>query len=554
MKLQKKSLYILLAISSILLTVLVFLFLTFNTESVELNITDGETITLEYGVDPLPTVTALYWESIFDQEGSAVTVTQTGTVDLTTIGTYTVSYSASYEDTSAEATQTYVIEDTTAPTIELNGGSIGYYSPGYTYVETGYTATDLHDGDVTAQVIRTENETSVEYSVTDSFGNTATVTRTIECKDVVAPILELTNGDNIIVPFGTPFVDPGFLATDDVDGDITASVVVEGTIDTSIYEKQMLTYTVTDSSGNTTTLQRYVVIQELSPPSLTLAGEESLFLEIGQPYTEAGYSSIDNVDGDITSQVVVTGSVDTSKAGTYTITYTSTDSSNNTTTRTRRIYVYDPNTPPNGKIIYLSFDDGPGPYTQRLLDILDKYNVKVTFFVTNQSAKYQNMIGEAYRRGHTIALHTYSHVFSDIYSSVSAYYADLNKISDICVAQTGVKPTIVRFPGGTSNMISKNYCPGIMTALAASLPANGYQYCDWNIDSKDAAGASTASAVAYNVISAIPRFQNSYVLQHDTKSFSVDAVEEIVRWGLANGYTFAPMDASTPMYHHPVRN
>jgi len=555
MKTRKKSLYILLAISSVLLTLTIFFVLMFKTASVELSIEDENQVTLEYGVDPLPVVTALYWESVFDQEGTPVEVTQRGWADLNEVGTYTITYSAAYEDEKASATQTIHIQDTTAPTIELAGGEIGYYSPGYTYTEAGFSATDLHDGDLTAQVIRTETASSVSYTVSDSFGNTTTVNRTLECKDIVPPVLELTNGDNIIVAFGSTFADPGFMAFDDVDGDLTASVVVEGSVDTSIYDKQTLTYTVTDSSGNTTQLVRHITIQELTPPVLTLAGEESLFLKLGEAYTEAGYSATDNADGDITSKVVVSGSVDTSKIGIYTITYSATDSSNNTSTRTRRIYVYDPNnSTPNGKVIYLSFDDGPGPYTQRLLDILDKYNVKVTFFVTNQSSKYQNMIGEAFRRGHTIALHTYSHVFSDIYSSEAAYYNDLNKISDICVAQTGVKPSIVRFPGGTSNMVSARYCPGIMSALTRSLPANGYQYCDWNVDSNDAAGSNTAAEVAYNVISAVPRHQNSYVLQHDTKSYSVTATEEIIRWGLANGYTFMPLTPSTPMYHHPARN
>lgn len=527
----------------------------FKTSSIELSIENNSEVTLEYGVDPLPNVTALYWESIFDQEGTSVPVTQEGEVDLTQIGTYSVTYTAVYEDKKSTVTQSIIIEDTTAPKIELIGGEIGYYSPGYTYVETGFAATDLYDGDLTEQVVRTETATDVTYSVTDSYGNTSTMVRTLECKDIVPPTIELTNGESIIVAYGSTFTDPGFIALDDVDGDISASVMVEGTIDTSIYNKQVLTYTVTDSSGNTTQILRHITIQELTPPVLTLAGEERLFLKLGEAYTEAGYSAIDNADGDITSQVIVSGSVDINTIGTYVITYSSTDSSNNTSVCTRRIYVYDPSgTTPNGKIIYLSFDDGPGPYTQNLLDILDKYNVKVTFFVTNQSPKYQNMIGEAYRRGHTIAIHTYSHVFSDIYASETAYYNDLNKIRAICEEQTGVTPTIVRFPGGTSNMISKRYCTGIMTALTQSLPANGYQYCDWNVDSQDAAGANTAATVAYNVISAVPKFQNSYVLQHDTKSYSVAAVEEIICWGLANGYTFMPMNSATPMYHHPAKN
>jgi len=130
----------------------------------------------------------------------------------------------------------------------------------------------------------------------------------------------------------------------------------------------------------------------------------------------------------------------------------------------------------------------------------------------------------------------------------------LNSMSNICVAQTGVKPTIVRFPGGTSNTISKKYCVGIMSALTKSLTANGYQYCDWNVDSRDADDARTSDAVARNVIKHVQGKSRSIVLQHDIYEYSVAAVEEIICWGLANGYTFLPMSEDTPMVHHDPNN
>lgn len=556
---KNENLYKIIALASVCVCILAVVLIFFLTkDSLELSAKDGETITLEYGIDTVPAVTALYWDSVFDKEGTTVPVTSEGNVDETALGTYTITYSATYKKLSTSATQTIIIQDTTAPVITLTGGEIGYYSPGYTYTESGFTAIDNYDGDITDKVVSTQTEDSITYTVTDSLGNATTITRKLECKDVVAPVLTLNDGDHLEIARGSTFKDPGATALDDVDGDLTASITVSGNIDTSVYGEQSLTYSVTDSSGNISELQRNVVVKELTPPELTLSGGSRIFVKLGDSYSEPGYSATDNADGDLTSKVVVNGSVDTSKIGSYTITYTSTDSSNNVSTQKRTVYVYAPqgstNVEPNGKIVYLSFDDGPGPYTQQLLDILDKYNVKVTFFVTNQFSDYQYLIGEAYRRGHTIAMHTYSHKFDVIYTSESAYFNDLNQIQAICEAQTGVSPTIVRFPGGTSNTTSKKYCPGIMTALTQSLPANGYQYCDWNVDSKDAGGATTSSAVANNVISAIPNFQNSFVLQHDTKQYSVLAVEEIICWGLANGYTFMPMDANTPMYHHPTNN
>ena len=209
---------------------------------------------------------------------------------------------------------------------------------------------------------------------------------------------------------------------------------------------------------------------------------------------------------------------------------------------------------PGNKVVYLTFDDGPSRYTSRVLDILDKYGVKATFFVTNQFPAYQYMIGETYRRGHTIALHTYTHNYATVYASEDAYYHDLSMINDICVRQTGVAPNIVRFPGGTSNTVSKRYCKGIMSTLANSISYHGYYYCDWNVSSGDAGGAKTRAAVANNVISGIKRHSVSVVLQHDITSHSVEAVDDIIFWGLSNGYTFLPMSETTPMVHFAPQN
>lgn len=555
---KKKNLYKLIAISAAFLCLLTLILFIFNSDSLELSAKDGDVLTLEYGIDSIPTVTALYWDSIFDKEGEPVDVTSNGYIDENAIGTYYITYTATHEKKTVSATQTIIIQDTTAPTITLTGGETGYYSPGYTYQETGYTAVDNYDGDITEQVVCTQNTDRITYTVTDTFGNATTIVRQLECKDVVAPAITLHGEDRVEVVYGSTYTDLGATAVDDVDGDVTALLSVSGMIDTTLLGEQYLTYTVADSNGNIAQKERVIVVKESTPPELSLIGEERLFVKLNEEYIEPGYSAMDNADGDISPLVIVEGTVDVTKIGAYTLTYTSTDSSNNSTSVTRTVYVYSAqgttDVEPNGKIVYLTFDDGPGPYTEQLLDILDKYNVKVTFFVTGQYSDYHDMIGEAHRRGHTIALHTYSHRFENIYASTSAYYDDLNKIKSLCIEQTGVAPTIVRFPGGTSNTTSKNYCSGIMTSLTQSLPANGYQYCDWNVDSKDAGGATTSHAVAQNVISAISEFKNSFVLQHDTKQYSVEAVEEIICWGLANGYTFMPMDANSPMFHHPALN
>ena len=206
------------------------------------------------------------------------------------------------------------------------------------------------------------------------------------------------------------------------------------------------------------------------------------------------------------------------------------------------------------KVIYLTFDDGPGPYTEKLLNILDDYNVKVTFFVTNGNPEYRDLIGEAYRRGHTVAIHTYSHDYSDVYSSKEAYYDDLNKMQEIILEQTGETTTLFRFPGGSSNMVSRKYCKGIMSLLTKSLEEDGYHYFDWNVSSADAGGTTETSVVVNNVINGCSGKRASIVLQHDIKGFSVDAVAQIIEWGLRNGYTFRGLDENSPTAHHGINN
>ena len=127
-------------------------------------------------------------------------------------------------------------------------------------------------------------------------------------------------------------------------------------------------------------------------------------------------------------------------------------------------------------------------------------------------------------------------------------------MNDIIIAQTGKSADIVRFPGGSSNTISRRYCRGIMSQLVCAVQERGFRYCDWNVSSGDAGATTSTSQVVNNVIDGIKSNNVSIVLQHDIKNFSVDAVEQIIEWGLSEGYTFLPITSTTPMSHHGVNN
>lgn len=207
----------------------------------------------------------------------------------------------------------------------------------------------------------------------------------------------------------------------------------------------------------------------------------------------------------------------------------------------------------NGKIIYLTFDDGPSIYTDEILNILDKYNVKATFFVVC-SKDLPEFSKKYIEKGHTIGLHSCTHKYSDIYSSEEAYFNDLNKLSNIIEESSGYKSKYIRFPGGSSNSVSK-FNRGIITRLANKLKDQGYKYYDWNIDSNDAGGASSEQVYS-NVIGALENNDRniSMVLMHDTKVSTKDALENIIKKALEMGYTFGNINDYTPEVHHYINN
>ena len=377
-------------------------------------------------------------------------------------------------------------------------------------------------------------------------GKTNTIERIVNVFDNEAPIIEAE--DNIYVCPDTNVEEAIFdyKSTDNYDGDITNSIIKN-------YDNNIIYLTARDSSNNETTKAINVEFKDIINPTIDLSGKEEMYVLRGQAYKEPGYTATDNCDGDITDKVVVENNIDTSKNGTYQVKYTVTDSGGNTYEKKRTVKVYTKSTTivPSGTTIYLTFDDGPGPYTNKLLDILKKYDVKVTFFVTAQSWN-ASTIKRAYNEGHTIALHTYSHSYGKIYASVDAYFDDLNKIDALVYDAIGIHSNLVRFPGGSSNTVSK-ITPGIMTTLAAMLEERGYKYFDWNVGSSDTSSISS-DQIANNIINSLSGRTAYIVLQHDIKSRSVDAVEKVIKYGLEHGYQFRALDETSPTAHHRIAN
>ncbi len=375
--------------------------------------------------------------------------------------------------------------------------------------------------------------------------------RIVKVVDATAPVITLKTVPGYMTLPGEDYVEEGYTAQDDYDGDITDKVQVRK-------ENDVVYYTVKDSSGNETTVQRPIIRTDITPPVITLKGDASITINAGSAYEEPGYTAIDNIDGDITDQVEISGSVNIYHAATYTLIYSVTDSHGNTATAERTVVVKPIKQPttqtPGGKVIYLTFDDGPRGHTQRLLNILDQYDAKATFFVINTGHKMKENLNAIVNGGHGIGIHSVSHKYEEIYASEEAFFADLYGMQKIIKDYTGVTTTMMRFPGGSSNNVSKQYCPGIMTQLTQAVTDQGFQYFDWNVSSGDAGSTKDTNQVVANVINGIQGKQYAIVLQHDIHDYSVDAVEQIIIWGYQNGYTFEALTPNSPTCHHKVNN
>lgn len=370
--------------------------------------------------------------------------------------------------------------------------------------------------------------------------------RYVDIVDDVAPEIVLSGNSEVVICPNAKYNEDGFVAMDNYDGDITGNVKV-------VAKDDVISYSVFDSSNNSFTINRYVERKDNESPSLKLNGNSTYNIVVGNEFSDPGYVVSDNCSDDV--KVNVSGSVDTKKVGTYELVYTAVDESGNSVNVKRYVRVNKKEINNTG-VIYLTFDDGPSiDSTPKVLDILDKKGIKATFFVINHSDELNYLIKRAYDAGHSIGLHSYTHSYSKIYSSKENYYNDLSLISDKVEKIIGEKVMIIRFPGGGSNTISKKYNKGIMSDLTKEVVELGYRYYDWNVSSGDAGGAKSSDDVYKNVIKGLRKNSNNIVLMHDfSKSKSVGALEDIIDYGLANGYRFDKIDMTTPMIRHKVNN
>ena len=367
--------------------------------------------------------------------------------------------------------------------------------------------------------------------------------------------ITLAGEEEMTLPYGDTYVDPG--ATAALEGkDIRIfDRALDVEMQSNVNPMTPGDYTVTYRAHRLfykQEVERIVHVVDVNPPVLVL-GEAPAGINRGDTWTDS-YEAFDDFDGNISGRVQVSGYVDTNMAGDYQLQYSVTDTAGNIATAERTVTVFEKADPITGsKIVFLTFDDGPSSNTSRLLDILAAHNVKATFFVTNNGGSYEDLIQREYEEGHTVAVHTLTHNFDQVYSSEAAYWEDFDAMNDIIEGYTGQRARMFRFPGGSSNTIS-SFNPGIMTRLAEDAAEMGYEYYDWNVDSNDAGGTTTSEGVFENITSGLRYTDVAVVLCHDTHDYTVGAMDDLLTWGEENGYTFLPLAYGITECHHTIVN
>ena len=413
------------------------------------------------------------------------------------------------------------------------------------YVEKGYTA-KMIGKDLTSDV---KVEGKVNYNklgdykikyIVNVAGIKFTEERIVKVRDTSKPSITLNGEKDTYVCPNTKYKDEGAKAYDNYDKNITSKIKTEQKDDSVVY-------TVSDSSKNTASITRKLIYEDKTAPEIKLNGGEEVYISVGESFNDPGYSAHDNCDGDITNKVKASGSVNANEQGSYELVYTVEDSNKNKGEVKRRVIVS------NG-IIYLTFDDGPNMgTTDVILDILKEEGVKATFFVTNKGD--DSLIKREFDEGHTVALHTASHDYAKVYASDEAYFADLYSVQDRVKRITGQESKIIRFPGGSSNTVSRRYSVGIMSRITKETLNRGFKYYDWNLSSGDAAGGHPTSSDIYNnVVNNLRHDRVNMVLMHDIKTYTRDALRDIIKYGKQNGYKFEKITMDTEMVTQRVNN
>lgn len=359
------------------------------------------------------------------------------------------------------------------------------------------------------------------------------------------PKIELIGDECIELDVGKDYQEPGVKATYRRK-DLTNQVKIETNLDENKLGEYQIKYELTSGKAKAEAT-RTVKVVDREAPVIKLKGKKTVDIIKGEEeYKDEGFWVTDNYDTEI-KYLTREEQIDENS---YKIIYEAKDSSGNRAKEERTVNV-------KSSVIYLTFDDGPSSdITPKILDILKKEDVKATFFLLNYDSSKEKIVKREVEEGHSVGIHGYSHNYKEIYKSEEIYMENLNKLQEKIEKTTGVKTTITRFPGGSSNTVSK-FNKNIMTKLTKRVEEEGYKYYDWNVTSGDAGDVDTTEEVYKNVKNGLKKGRANVVLMHDfsNNKKTLNAIEDIIKYGKKNGYEFKTITADSDLVmHHKVQN
>lgn len=193
--------------------------------------------------------------------------------------------------------------------------------------------------------------------------------------------------------------------------------------------------------------------------------------------------------------------------------------------------------------VYLTFNSTPGENTGAILNVLDDYGIKATFFLSGTADSVSlDQMKEIVERGHSIGLNGSSDSYQQIYGSVEDYLADFKAIYDLVYETTGVQAEIFRYPGGSINA----YNSGFYQELNAEMLRRNFVFFDWDVSGEDTQMEGTdAAQIENNVVTGMEGKDRGIVLLRDTvgKEAVVDALPNIITRLQGQGYGFKALTA-----------
>lgn len=394
-----------------------------------------------------------------------------------------------------------------------------------------------------------------EYEIQYKYKN-HTYTLKVFVDDTLKPIVEVTNKKILINTMPHPMS----LITSIKDDSIVSVRFKEDYV-----FNEAKTYKVIieaeDSYKNITEVSTYVLVEEKDTQAPIVKNIEKMTILMDDEIDLKNGVRVEDDFDMYPSMMIDDSSLNIHKIGEYNIEYYVEDHSGNKGVYNRIVEVlsrYDdrPAMSDGIKTCYLTFDDGPSINTPLILDILKDYGIKATFFVSGTSPKDFKYIKEAHLDGHAIGLHCYNHDYEYVYKSLKNYIKDLNLIKEEVYKQIGVYPSILRFPGGSSNLVSKKYNTGIMKRLTKKVIDLGYQYYDWSSINGDGENVKTIKGLIKKAKEETQGKEDIMFLMHDSASCvnTVKALPDILDYLIEQGYVFEVISEYSPTFHHIVKN